>query len=412
MPPAKILSCWSIFLVIFISHYFAITPSLKYLGLAHVHFLYAALCAFGLDWMYTLIGDYTLDHIKTANLFFLYSPNYHGAIVLSMIAFLFYPVGCALGKKSNSNVVSTTDDKSLQKIITIVGICFLSLSVLFFIYMLVSGLVSIGMDYSLFREVAYDNEFYRWVIMIYSIGICWAISCGNVKQQRIAWILFCFSAAIFFLTGNKGEVLYALLTVIAIMRYKGLKISVKLILALTFIAFVLIPIVTSSRHHGGVFENIGDLALNFSGFFVELGMQLRCTVMILDDYARGARDFLLGYSYYGPIVNHIPGLHMEDPYSFDFKDAFATMGFNQIAEGYANFGTIGAISYFTITAWFLSNNESKQLSMPKLALVGAICSEMVNISRNKFMPFFPHIAIILIVYLFVKSFHKITHESI
>ena len=407
MPPAKLLSVWSIFLVLFISHYFTISPKLKYLGLSHVHFLYAAICAFGLDWMHTLIGDYTLENIRPASLYFLSSPNYYRAIVLSMLAFLFYPIGCAISTKSQTEETFVIDETSLQKNITYVGLIFLSLAALFFVYMLATGIISIGMDYSLFREVAYDNEYYSWVIMIYSIGLCWSISCGNEKQKKIAWGLFAFSAAVFFLTGNKGEVLYALLTVIAVMRYKGLKISFKLILALAFIAFILIPIVTSSRHQGGIFENLGDVALNFSGFFTELGMQLRCTVMILDDYARGARDYLLGYSYYGPIINHIPGLHMADPRSFDFKEAFATMGFNQIAEGYANFGAIGSIAYFTITSWYLSKNESKQLTMPKLALLGAICSELVNISRNRFLPFFPHIAIILFLYYIVKLLSKI-----
>lgn len=406
VPPAKFLSVWSIFLVLFISHYFTISPKLKYLGVSHVHFLYAAICAFGLDWMHTLIGDYTLENIRTANLYFLSSTNYYRAIVLSMLAFLFYPIGCAIGVKSQKDETITTTEASLQRNITYVGLVFLALAALFFVFMLATGIISIGMDYSLFREVAYDNEYYSWIILIYSIGLCWSISCGNEKQQKIAWGFFSFSAAIFFLTGNKGEVLYALLTVIAVMRYKGLKISFKLILALAFIAFILIPIVTSSRHQGGIFENLGDVALNFSGFFTELGMQLRCTVMILDDFAKGARDFIYGYSYYGPIVNHIPGLHMADPRSFDFKDAFATMGFNQVAEGYANFGLIGSMAYFTITSWFLSKNESKQLSMPKLALIGAICSELVNVSRNKFLPFFPHVAIILTFYYFVKLFSK------
>ena len=405
IPSPLFLSAWSAFLVFFISHYFWITPKLKYLGLSHVHFLYAAICAFGLDWMRTFIGDYTLENYR--DLSFLYSPNYYKAIVLSMIAFLFYPLGCVIGIKTHSKKSIVAKETFFQKNITYIGLLFLLLVALYFVFMLATGMISIGMDYSLFREVAYENDFYSWAILLYSIGLCWSISCGNEKQQKVAWGIFAFSAAVFFLTGNRGEVLYAILTVIALMRYKGLKINVKLIFTLIFVAFILIPIVKASRHAGGIFENLSDIKLNISEFFTELGMQLRCTIIILDDFARGIRDYLFGYSYYGPIVNHIPGLHMTDPHSFNFKEEFATMGFNQIAEGYANFGILGSIAYFTITSWYLSKNESKQLSMPKLALIGSICSELINISRNKFLPFFPHIAVILFLYYFVKQFSKI-----
>ena len=91
-------------------------------------------------------------------------------------------------------------------------------------------------------------------------------------------------------------------------------------------------------------------------------------------------------------------MRMDKPASFDFGESFLGMGFNQIAEGYANFGIFGAIIYFFTIGFFLGKNESMRLSLVRLGFIGCICSELINVSRNKFAFFWGHVLIIYILY--------------
>ena len=409
-PSTEFLTYLSVFEFLFASYFFYAHPSLKFFGLAHVHFIYAAMGAFAVGWVYYIIGaDYvqyntvsTGDFIdRKATLSAFYAP----ALVISMLALHFYPLGCFLGIKSNkkSRVIGQNDKRSANAI-AVMGLILLAVSALSFVFLMLIGVFSINMNYGSYRLILDSYPFLHLVIVFYSVGICSVVACGGKKQQRLGWALFGFVAFLYFATGNKGEVLYALLSVIGVLIYKGMKIDWRLIASIVVLAFVVIPFISTSRSEG-VLSGKTDVTMNFTGVFIEIGTQIRCTVLLLEQFAHNARDFIWGYSYYSPILNIldyiIPGMRMDNPASFDFKESFPGMGFNQIAEGYANFGIFGAITYFLATGLFLGKNESMRLSLVRLGFIGCICSELINVSRNKFAFFWGHILIIYLLYIAV-----------
>ena len=409
-PSELVLTFLTIFDFLFISFFFYLHTSFKCFSISHVHFIYAAMGAFSVGWVYYIVGSSSVVYGSDSTARFIDSSYwvsrfYSPSIVLSMLAFHFYPIGCLLGCYSNRHDhINYRKNTRTEKAIGNLGLFLLVISAASFLYLMYIGVFYIGMVYEKYRLLLDMFPFLSLIVLFYSIGICSVVACGNKNQLKIGWALFLLTAFFYFSTGNKGEVLYALLSVIGIMVYKGLKMDWRLIGAIAVLAFVVIPFITASRHSGVISGNIG-MTFSPTALFVEIGTQIRCTVYMLDDFYNNTRDYIYGYSYYSPILNildHIiPGLRMEVPPSFDFKDSFATMGFNQIAEGYANFGAFGGVLYFLAVGFYLGRNESKKLSPVRLGLVGSICSEFINVSRNKFAFFWGHVLIIYMLYIII-----------
>lgn len=397
----KTITIVSLFVFCLCSLYFLLSKELKLFGIAYVHFVYAAIGAFGFAWIYHLYDTSFIDDMSNWTLRFLYSPQFDRALILSMLTFMIYPLGCELGVRyKKKREQKDTEDSNV--IFGRMGICLLGVSALFFITILANGTIHMSMSYDAFRAIMEENELYKILILLYAIGICTTVACGTNVQKKVGWLLFTFTAVVFFMTGNKGEVLYALLCAIGVRRYKGLKINFKLISGLFILAFIVIPLISASRNNGGVASGLNNIALNFTGIFTEIGIQLRCTVYILEDFATNSRDFIMGFSYYNPIVNifnHIiPGISLTPPVDFNFKEEFASQGFNQIAEGYANLGLLGSMLYFFITSFYLSSKESTKLTPMQLGITASICAELINVSRNKFAFFWGHVLIIYLIY--------------
>lgn len=406
-PSTEFLTYVSVVEFLFVSHFFYVHPSLKYFGLSHVHFIYAAMGSLAVGWVYFILGaDFVQYGSPSTGKFINPSSGtslyYAPALVISLLSFHFYPLGCFLGIKSNRKVgiITKTDERSTNAIANL-GIVLLALTAFLFVFLMYLEVFSINMNYEAYRLLLDNFPILHLIVIFYSIGICSVVACGGKNQQRLGWILFAFVAFLYFSTGNKGEVLYATLSVIGVLIYKGLKIDWRFVACIALLLFFVIPFITASRHEG-VLSGKTDASINFTNAFVEIGTQIRCTVLLLEQFAIQTRDYLWGYSYYSPILNIlnyiIPGIRIKEPASFDFSDTFSGMGFNQVAEGYANFGILGSVLYFGITGYYLGKNESRQLTPVKLGLVACICSELINVSRNRFAFFWGHVLLIYILY--------------
>jgi hypothetical protein len=337
------------------------------------------------------------------------------------LAFLFYTLAVRtsgrgririkLSSRSENRLVtklSETQEKTMSLILSWLGVAFVLAFLVMMLYMLLSGRMTLQMSYHAFMSSVSSSEYYSLFILLYSVGICYIIACANGPLRVFGLALYGVAAFLLLVTGNKGEVLYAVLACIGVTRRKGSKISLKLVLGIAALVFVLIPFITASRQ-GGVLLGLNNMSVSFIGFLTEVGAQLRCTTRLLDQFDSGTRSFIWGYSYYNPIINIIDrfvpfvNLRLTPPASFDFKVAFSSWGFNQIAEGYANFGAVGACLYFYLVGWFLSKREKiEDMSNSQLAYYGSICAEFINVSRNKFAFFWGHIFILTVIYLACK----------
>lgn len=384
--------------------------SLPAYGFTTLHIVYTIFLAFGLGWVNFLLGDKYLSDFTAHTLRFLRSEQYAHAVALSIISVMTYIIGVSLAThrsrhKHPARRVSPQDFIS-DRLIYFIGCLMISTMIIFLGYSFATGQLSIYSNYAAFREMIADNIYYSWIITFYATGICYVVASGDLKRRRFGILMYTAAAVVLFATGNKGEVLYSLLACLAILQYKGYKLNWKPMAVVFIIAFVVIPFVTATRKEG-VVNNLTSIQLDFTDTFVEVGMQIRCTVYILDQFAIGIREYIDGFSYFNPLVvlldRMIPfvGLKLTTPASFDFKTVFASQGFNQIAEGYANFGITGSMLYYLFTGYIFAHIEKRKMSARKLAYFASIITIFINAARNKFAFVFGQILIMTFIYLVI-----------
>lgn len=383
-------------------------------GLSGVVLLYTALTQFGLVVVYFLIGEENLSDIASWTLMFLKSENLVKGVSLGIIAVCAYMIGIEMAT-SKSQLMSMRKkyqgEMPQEKNYTLkTGYLMLLFTLIVLLYYIVTGQLSLSGTYSEFTSLRTGNTFWSYLIVIYATGIAYVVSVGNKAQIRKGIILYMISGTVLFLTGNKGEVLYAALACVGVYQYRGNKISLKMVIAGLLVLFILIPFISESRNEGGVLKSLSTIGLNYTDSLTEMGMQIRLSVYCLDDFQNGTRDFLLGYSYISPFVNIIDsllfniGIRLPVPPSYNFEARFPGYGFSQIAESYCNFGVYGVIGFYLLMGFILSKIESKEveLSPLKLAYFTSIITILINATRNRFSFVPGQILIMTFIYFAIK----------
>lgn len=417
MPSNYAITLISLFVFIFVNIYPRDMErnNVVFGGMTHVHLLYASISAFGLAWVYYLIGSAVAERsISQSVITIIFNSQQYGrALCLSMMAFLCYSLAVIIGtRKRKKEDIEAAPNKLLineegaANLLGWIGVVFIGLMLFYLFALMLTGELRLTMSYLSFMELIRGSAIYQNLLFAYSAGICYVMSCGNRVQTKIGVSLFSLAAIILFMTGNRGEVLYAGLACMGVLRRKGYRFNLKMIVGIALLVFIVIPFIARTRLEG-VAAGFSSIGIDFTGTIVGLGGQLRCTTRVLDQFASGSRQFIYGYSYYSPIFNIIDhfvpfNVRLTDPVSFDFLTAFNGWGFNQIAEGYANFGAIGSCAYFFLTGLFLSKKESKEMNKLELAYFASICATLINVSRNRFAFFWGHILILSAVYLIVR----------
>lgn len=385
-------------------------------GLSAALLAYTIATQFGMSTIYYLLGPEYLHSFSTITLMFLTSPQYERGVLLGIIAIISYVYGSRVGlmfKKTEKDNFEIMETKHENKIVFISGCMMLIVVFLYLLFYILNGKIYPGMLYGSYLNSGIVNSYYSWIILIYAIGICFIVSVGNRMQTQIGFFIFLLSAIIFLSTGNRGEVLYAVLGIFGILYYRNEKIKFKYILMVFTILFLIIPFIRVSRHIGTI-SSFDWLSLDFVEPFAEMGHQLRLSVLILEDFVYGSREMLLGYSYYEPMVNImdrlIPGnLRLQPPEDFNFIEAFSGLGFSQIAESYANFGLLGVILFYFLLGFIFRKAEVKQLNGINLAFWGAVLAILINATRNRFA-FVPG-SIIIVLFLTI-GIKLIAHKKI
>lgn len=388
-------------------------------GLTSVLLIYTILTQFGLGTIYYILGPgYVNNNYSDYTLRFLFSSQYVQAVIIGLIAIMAYTIAASLGtigEESITKRLSNTkkDDSNLEAKYAVWTGYFLLIIVLFYLlFQIAIGKISFSMDYSSYREkIVNASNIYHYILIIYSVGIAYIISTGDKREMKLGIVLYACSAIIFFLTGNKGEVLYATLACIGASQYRGFKIKPSLILFIFFLLFIFIPFITEARQ-SGVLGGLNKLGFSFTDSFAEIGMQLRLNVYILEQFVSGSRDFINGFSYFNPLVNIIDNLipfvnlRLTPPAGFNFNEIFPGYGFNQVAESYANFGVIGILIFFFVMGFTISKIESKKMSPLNLAYFTSIVSVLINVTRNSFAFVPGQILLLTILYVGLKLLTK------
>ena len=128
-------------------------------------------------------------------------------------------------------------------------------------------------------------------------------------------------------------------------------------------------------------------------------MQIRTSVYVLDDLQNGVYTFLYGKSYYQPIINMITPFLDHTTATDHIRLMYKGYGFNQVIEGYLNFGILGVIGYFGIVGYLLAKWENIIVNKMRLAYIGTITCILINATRNYFAFVPGQIVIVSIIYL-------------
>lgn len=389
---------------------------LSMIGMTSVIMLYTILTQFGLVVIYYILGGTYLQNYTSYTLRFLESEQLSEAILLGTLAIITYAIAAnvELTQKriampfSRNTVRNLSDNKGIVNI----GYMFLIIVFLFYCFYLAIGAFTVGGSYSEFRDnVISTSNIYAYILMLYSMGIVFVIAAGDKKQIKIGIILYCLSAFILLMTGNKGEVFYSVLACIGVAKYRGFKVDKKIILLMCAIVFVIIPFVTANRETG-ISNSINNVSLNFTDAFTEMGMQIRVSVYVLDEMVRGTRKLMLGYSYYAPVINIISkivpfiGLRLVTPSDYNFLTKYAGMGFSQVAEAYCNFGIVGIIIFFFVIGKMMAKKEKSELNRYQLAFWGCITSILINATRNRFAFVLGQALIIYIIITVIELYDR------
>lgn len=251
---------------------------LSMIGMTSVIMLYTILTQFGLVVIYYILGETYLQNYTSYTLRFLKSEQLSEAILLGTIAIITYAIAAnveltqkRIALPFSRNVAENLSD---NKGIVNIGYAFLIIVFLFYCFYLAIGAFTVGGSYSEFRDnVISTSNIYAYILMLYSMGIVFVIAAGDKKQIKIGIILYCLSAFILLMTGNKGEVFYSVLACIGVAKYRDFKVDKKIILLMCAIVFVIIPFVTANRETG-ISNSINNVSLNFTDAFTEMGMQI------------------------------------------------------------------------------------------------------------------------------------------
>ena len=394
------------------------------LGLGFVFIAYNILMHFGFGIIHFLISDTVAGEIYASwTLAFLRSENYSKAIIISALAFEAFTIAWLLGlnkrQLSHFNDMEVTNtEKRENGVCYTLGILMLTGVLFYFIILLVMGRMSFNMSYTDYRDsVMSGNALYSWMLVFYPTGLLYVIASADGKKRSIGVALFVATAVIFLVTGNKGEVFYAVLAALGILGYQRKKLNPKIVIVLCMIMFVIIPVVTSTRSTG-VREGFSLEFASLTDPFLEIGMQIRCLVYSLDGVADGAYSFMYGYSYLRPVcevlgyllfpLKYLPEIPIDLTSS---NSDFSGYGFTQVAEGYLNFGIIGSVLVFAILGWLLGRLEFKCMNTRKLCLIGSVLVILINLSRNTFIFVPGQITVMLILCYVVKVVPRIKIRS-
>ena len=280
-----------------------------------------------------------------------------------------------------------------------VGVLLLLVVVGYFLYHILFSNLSLISTYEKFmNSSAYNSWLYSYILILFYVGSIYLAAAGKLKDHKFGWFLWGILVLIFALNGNKGEFMYALLAILGLKGVQGQKITFKILALAGIVLFLIIPSITSLRSIG-IIENLSSIHIDFADAFAEMGMQIRTSVYVLDDLQNGVYTFLYGKSYYQPIINMVTPFLDHITATNHIRLMYRGYGFNQVIEGYLNFGILGVMGYFGIVGYLLAKWENTITNKMRLAYIGTITCILINATRNYFAFVPGQIVIVSIIYL-------------
>lgn len=380
-------------------------------GVNAMVFYYMILSQFGYVFSLVLFGSEANTRMVYSN-GIVRTDNFTIAIIISGLAVLLYSISATNGSHIKFKIREFKFSYFDKYEVCENFIFYSQISIL-----LIQLVISITTQF-LFGDMLYSQrtellgEKYPIIMYIYYFSECampLIIATGSKRKIAVATMVYIPIVALQFLSGNRGEVMYGVLIIIAILslKYKN-AINVRRIIIFIVLSIIILPTIASVRE-GGTFSFNG-FSSQLSAFLSELGFQIVPTTYTVD-YIDNTHNYQFGATYLYDIVLRLAGILGCDTTSMRLSMAKVDnmlpdfgygLGYSQVAESYYNFGLIGiGVEMFIISRLGLLFEKKIKDDIDGSLIIIYVCMavNLVNITRNKFDSTF-----IFLVYSFLIYF--------
>jgi len=251
-------------------------------------------------------------------------------------------------------------------------------------------------DYTTFRGSVVSGTAFSQTVLFLGVGAILALA--GAPRRFIYWpfIVFALVALPLFFTGNRGEVLYPLLTLFVLLYRRGIILPRVIVFGGILAVFLLVPIVFEIRTVGLGQVSLQDLSFEVERAFIDLGFSLR-PVTTVANWILGGDQYLLGGSFWLPfermLAQLLPfiwerGTVYTDvrfvAYQANFRTG-APMGFSVVAEAFYNFSFWGPPLVLGIIGFLLAWLHWNAVTPIRLAILGVVLFPLINQVRNTFI---------------------------
>ncbi len=381
------------------------------LSLSSSLIIYTIATQYGLVLPVVLFGEGVLYEYEYWAVEFIHSPYIIKAVWLanlgissfelarSLCAVLYEFVDKDAGYECDKNLTNSMQKTAMILLLVVVAY--------FFVFLATGGLKLFGTYSEYMNSPATSNGIYAYILILFYVGTMYLFALPEkYLNYRREWLLWLFIVLIFAANGNRGEFLYALLACIGLRGVLGAKLSKQQILIIFFLLFFILPGIKHLRH-AGIMNNLSSIVFNPFSAFVEMGIQLRCTVYVLEEMATNTFHYLYGASYYQPIINFLTPFSTHTTATAEFRGYFGGIGFNQVIESYLNFKEFGVFLYYFFIGFLISYKERRVTNRLQLILWGCITTILINATRNYFAFVIGQTIIVYFIYINVKRTARI-----
>lgn len=375
--------------------------------------------------LYYLRSDFYMD--------FLNYPELNKAISLSCIGLNIFVLSTCIFSNTleNKNLKQTKvlgkgfrlfspQSNKETKLIGNVALILQLISLLYFIVFIFRN--GFGNIYANFHSSAANSGVYGHALIIMAFSVTTVFSIGSKRQIKTAIFLFILSSIIHLSVGNRGEIYYPLLAILAIYHKRGGTFRLKTILVGFFGSLLLISTIRFIRVGGLTSNSFHTLINSFNPISAigesigEMGLQISTVTYVLR-YLNTGGKFQFGstilYSFQVFFSRYIPFL----PYSNFLSPAsirpimpIDNLGFTSLGEAYFNFGFIGVVLFLLFLSFYFVYVDFKETNIYFKIFNGMFLVWILTWIRNTSSSMPSYIAWMLFLligyYLIINIFQK------
>jgi oligosaccharide repeat unit polymerase len=284
--------------------------------------------------------------------------------------------------------------------ITVISISMMLLGIVIWFATLVSkgGLGIFFASYYEYLIISQDSILTNISYLFISTGVALLVCTKSSKIHKIGFRIFLLWSILAFMMGLRGEVMFPMVTCIAIYSRKGEAANLGFLAVAVLGLLVVVSGVREIRDRGVA---QAELSMMMSGpleGLVELGAQLRPMVVVQQWDAQGY-DRLYGGSYYAPfermflrvfpVATRIPA--EEDPRILNYASrervgGTGGIGFSPLAEAWFNFGEVGVLIVLSLFGALFSRLDVMNNTIRTNVLSAVIFLPFLLHVRNAFTP--------------------------